>query len=777
MKKIYTLLSFGTFSLAVNTLQAQCTIPSLVTASPSAICVGATTTLNATSLGSSISWFTLPVAGSSIGTSASGTNINFTPTITTTYYAEAFVVGTSTTQVYNYTGAVQTFTVPAGITQMTIDAKGAQGGGTFGGNGGRTQAVINVTPGEVLNFYVGSKPTIQMGPGGYNGGGAVTALPCGGGSDGFPGGGATDIRRAGTTLVNRIIVAGGGGGQGYSNGVGGLGGGLIAADGATSWITGTNGKGGNQTVGGAGGIYSAGTAPSGSLGIGGNSGPTSTYCTGGAGGGGYYGGGGGYVSAGGGGSNYVLAGSTSTVFTQGTQTGNGQLSISYLGVGCTSVSRTAVTVTVDPIPTVVVNSGAICAGKSFTMVPSGASTYTYSGGSAVVSPTITSSYTVTGTSAAGCLGTSGAVSIVSVNTLPVITVTSGSICSGNSFTMFTSGASTYSYSSGSAVNSPTISTSYTVTGASVAGCTNTAISSVTVNANPIVTVTSGAICSGKSFTMVASGAGTFTYSSGSAVVTPTANTTYTVTGSSVAGCTNTAVSSVTVNATPTISVTSGAICAGKSFTLVASGAGTYTYSSGSAVVTPTVNTTYSVTGTSTLGCVGSNTAVSSVTVNANPTVAASTSNSVICLGQSVVLTASTSATSYTWNNAATTMSVSVTPSVTSTYTVSVSNSVACVATSTVMVMVNTCTGINEILSNSIFVYPNPNNGILNISLTSELSKNSSLEIYDAVGKLVVKQVLANELNTINISDLDNGIYTFKVLNNTNTVKIGKLIKQ
>ena len=577
MKKIYTLLSFGIFSLAANKLHAQCAIPSSVTAFPSAICAGATTTLNATSVGSSISWFTLPVAGSSIGTSTSGANINFTPTITTTYYAEAFGIGTSTTQVYNYTGAVQTFTVPAGVTQMTIDAKGAQGGGTFGGNGGRTQAVISVTPGEVLNLYIGSKPTIQMGPGGYNGGGAVTALPCGGPSDGFPGGGATDIRRAGTTLINRIIVAGGGGGQGYSNGLGGLGGALIGGDGFESWIAGTSGKGGTQSAGGAGGIYSAGTAPSGSLGIGGNSGPTSTYCTGGAGGGGYYGGGGGYVSAGGGGSNYVLAGATSTIFTQGTQTGNGQLSISYLGVGCTSVSRTAVTVTVEAIPTVVVNSGAICAGKSFTIISSGASTYTISGGSAVVTPTANSNYTVIGSSAfAGCL-------------------------------------------------------------------------------SPI--------------------------------------------------------------------------------------------------------------------------SISSVTVNANPTVAAFTSNSLICIGQSVVLTASTSATSYTWNTGATTMSVSVTPSVSSTYTVNVSNAAACVATSTVLINVNACTEINEIFANSISVYPNPNNGIVNITLTSELSKNSTLEVYDAIGKLVVKHVLSNELNTINISNLDNGIYTFKVLNNVNTIKIGKLVKQ
>ena len=80
--------------------------------------------------------------------------------------------------------------------------------------------------------------------------------------------------------------------------------------------------------------------------------------------------------------------------------------------------------------------------------------------------------------------------------------------------------------------------------------------------------------------------------------------------------------------------------------------------------------------------------------------------------------------------------------------------------STVIVTVSPCTGINEILENAVSVYPNPANGVINIDLTSELTKNSSLEVYDALGKLVVKQVLANELNSINISTLSNGIYTF-----------------
>ena len=362
-----------------------------------------------------------------------------------------------------------------------------------------------------------------------------------------------------------------------------------------------------------------------------------------------------------------------------------------------------------------------------------------------------------------------------------ITASSSTICAGKSTTLSVSGASTYTWSNASNATSivitPTISVSYTVNGTTTAGCNIVATKSLIVIPNPTVSVTSGTICSGSAFTISPSGASTYSYSSGSAIVSPTSSATYSVTGTAINGCTNMAISSVTVNATPTISVTSGAICAGKSFTMVATGAGTYTYSSGSAIVTPTASTSYSVVGTNSLGCVSSNTAVSSVTVNINPTVAASSSNSLICLGENALLSASTSATSYTWNTGATTMSVSVSPTITSTYTVSVSNAAACVASSTVMVTVNACTGINELLENSIYVYPNPTNGFLNISLIAELSQNSSLEIYDALGKLVFKQVLVNELNTINIYNLVDGIYTFKVLNNSNLIKTGKLIKQ
>jgi len=281
---------------------------------------------------------------------------------------------------------------------------------------------------------------------------------------------------------------------------------------------------------------------------------------------------------------------------------------------CTvSATRTAITLTVNTTPTISVNSGSICSGSSFTLTPTGASTYTISSGSAVVSPASTSSYSVTGTSAAGCISQGAAISTITVNALPVVSVNSGSICSGSSFTLTPTGASTYTISGGSAVVSPASTSSYSVTGTSAAGCISQmpAISTITVNALPVVSVNSGSICSGSSFTLTPTGASTYTISGGSAVVSPAGTSSYSVTGMSAAGCISQmpAISTITVSVLPSVTIASSAsvICAGEVAKLTASGATTYTWSTGvtttSISVSPTVTTTYSVTGKSTSsGC-------------------------------------------------------------------------------------------------------------------------------------------------------------------------------
>lgn len=201
--------------------------------------------------------------------------------------------------------------------------------------------------------------------------------------------------------------------------------------------------------------------------------------------------------------------------------------------GC-SLNSNSITITVTPYPTITVNSGVICPGQSFTINPSGANTYTIQGATSVITPSVTSTYTVIGSNTLGCVSQSPATSTITVAPTPTITVNSGAICKGNSFTMIPSGAISYTYSGGTAVVSPTTNTTYTVSGANAEGCTTNAVAVVTVNPLPNVTlgsiqsplclnnstvqlignpaggVYSGTGVIGTSFNPAVAGAGTFT---------------------------------------------------------------------------------------------------------------------------------------------------------------------------------------------------------------------------------------------------------------------------
>ena len=253
--------------------------------------------------------------------------------------------GSTCTVAFSYTGDFYSWTVPAGITSLTVDAFGAQGGNTpnvaGGGNGGRVQASLAVTSGATLFIYVGGQGASNAN-GGYNGGG--TALNV---SYGASGGGATHIATASGLLSTLsasqssvLLVAGGGGGSGYYHGAG-AGGGLTGGKGTDYNATWTGGSGGTQSAGGAAGNAYCSSPVAGSFGQGG--GNSSYHCAGG--GGGWYGGGQGAVGGGGGGSSYTNATFASSItHTQGARSGNGQVSVTYLNApvvtGFTSTQTT-----------------------------------------------------------------------------------------------------------------------------------------------------------------------------------------------------------------------------------------------------------------------------------------------------------------------------------------------------------------------------------------------------------------------------------------------------
>ena len=194
----------------------------------------------------------------------------------------------ATTDTFSYTGAAQTWTVPAGVTEATFDLYGAQGDGDAGsvfdpGLGGQATATIAVTAGTSIQVNVGGQGSPPEG--GFNGGGdgAVDNF----GQLGSGGGGASDIRIGGTTLEDRVLVAGGGGGGGgascaNASAVGGDGGGLFGLPGGSSGCPGgVAGGGGTQTTGGS----ATSPATEGVFGLGGNGGvPTNATTKGGGGG-------------------------------------------------------------------------------------------------------------------------------------------------------------------------------------------------------------------------------------------------------------------------------------------------------------------------------------------------------------------------------------------------------------------------------------------------------------------------------------------------------------
>ncbi len=367
---------------------------------------------------------------------------------------------------------------------------------------------------------------------------------------------------------------------------------------------------------------------------------------------------------------------------------------------------------VKPKPTVTATNPSICSGDQATLLASGATSYTWTGGLQPISNPTTpalstnTTYTVTGTTN-GCSNT--ATSTVTVKPKPNVTTTSVAICNGEQATLLASGASTYTWSGGLAsVANPTTpiltsTTTYTVTG-TTNGCSNTATSTVTVKPKPVVTVNAPSICTGQTATLQASGATTYSWNGGlpsiSNPTTPilTNNTTYTVTGTTNGCNSDIVLATVTVKPKPTVTATNPSICSGEQATLLASGATSYTWTGGlqpiSNPTTPalTTTTTYTVTGT-TNGC--SNSATSTVTVKPRPTITVNTPET--CSGHSATLIAS-GANSYIWSDGLPSVPNPITPVLinNTTYTVTgTMNGCSASKQATVIVHPNKITNISK----------------------------------------------------------------------------------
>lgn len=213
---------------------------------------------------------------------------------------------------------------------------------------------------------------------------------------------------------------------------------------------------------------------------------------------------------------------------------------------------------------------------------------------------------------------------------------------------------------------------------------------VTVNSLPTTSISSpvSAICQGESVQLTASGANTYSWDNGLGngavkTVSPASTTTYEVVGSNGVGCDDAETITITVEPAPvvTANATNATICVGQTTTISASGADFYTWDNGlgagaNHTVSPLTNTVYYVIGeTSAAGC----TSTTSIVVNVEdvPNITASASNTDICEGEAVTLSAN-GASTYVWSpgtglSGVNGSSVMATPTSTITYNVEGSN--------------------------------------------------------------------------------------------------------
>ncbi len=235
--------------------------------------------------------------------------------------------------------------------------------------------------------------------------------------------------------------------------------------------------------------------------------------------------------------------------------------------------------------------------------------------------------------------------------------------------------------------------------------------------------------------------------------------------------------SVIVQPPPSVSVAGAStLCSGSSATLAAGGAASYTWNNAATTstinISPLISTVYSVTGMNSKGCSGINS--HTVTVYPKPAVSINAIEN-ICKGKSIVLTAA-GASTYLWNNNATTNSISVSPIVTAIYSVIGTNSQGCASVAVATIQVLDCTTIEEITTRApqIKVYPSVFKDLLTIEVITAGNQQHEIVINNMLGDTVCKLIsdATTQDHKIDLSFLPAGIY-YLFLKESPTIKLIK----
>jgi uncharacterized delta-60 repeat protein len=453
--------------------------------------------------------------------------------------------------------------------------------------------------------------------------------------------------------------------------------------------------------------------------------------------------------------------------------------------------------------------GQVCVGDSWPINATGAISYLWNTQPTLsalnipnpnATPTSQTEYFVTGTDANGCSN----IDSITISTINLPNINAGIdkfICEGGSVQIFVVGGLSYVWNTDPTLSSTSISnpfasplatTTYTVEGTDINGCSNT--DQVVVNVNTLPNVSAGqdtSVCINGSIQLLATGASTYTWSPNASlsatnvanpIASPTGATTYFVTGEDGNGCENSAQVTVTINALPTISAGSDvAICIGDSTQLNASGGVIYIWTFnttlsdfviGNPWAEPSATNTYFLTGTDANGC--SNTDDVTVTINPLPTPPVLTLDSVFI--------SSSYATGNQWylngnpllgetNDTVNYVTIGQNGG----YTVEYTDGNGCsVFSDGANVIIIYDVSIEEEQNLDVRIYPNPTSGLLTIELEEGIDQ---LMIVSMSGTVIqIENNLNAGMNTFDLNHLATGTYVFQFIKG-DEVFTQRIIKQ
>lgn len=311
---------------------------------------------------------------------------------------------------------------------------------------------------------------------------------------------------------------------------------------------------------------------------------------------------------------------------------------------------------------------------------------------------------------------------------------------------------------------------------------NTGTNSIALLINASTTT----VCAGNPVTLSASGATNYNWLNNSAATSnitenPYTSTTYTVIGSNpLTSCSATMTQYVQVKQNPNviISASSHAVCSGSPVSLTANNADSYVWSNASTnnfiTVNPTSTTIYSVTGMDANGC--SATAVTQISVNALPVIMPS-GPAAPCKGEAINLSA-TGAANISWQSASLPLyqgnPITVVLTASTIFTVTGTDANGCTGIASLTQGVAECTGLNEISSGTVRIYPNPTAGEFVVELNNSAKK--IISVTDLMGRIISTYTSNDETIHLNINELANGIYYVKIQSNE-SLEVVKIVKQ